>query len=253
VVYVVNGRLANRDYFGGGGTIENVLPTMTGDDLSFDQTLVNPAGISETRLAFDSTVVGNTGTFSASFSSLVQRSFSASFEFFIYTNTSEIAVDTYVLGGAGTPYRFEVVSTGFNDSINGNEGSYSASAASAGQDYPGQAYYHSTSGGTYSYAGFSNGLSITHLGSTYTLVGPGPRGLSDAYFGITGTPAAAGFTRMRAGHSFTATVTNLSVVVAAPEPGTLALLGIGLLPIAGTVIRKRRNNSHNNSHNNTKA
>lgn len=241
VVYVVNGRLANRDYFGGGGTLENILPTTIGDNLSFSQTLVNPAGTSETSLAFSSNVSGNTGTFSSNFSSLVQKSWTAAPQFFIYTNISEIAVDTYVLGEPGTLYLFEVVSTGVNDSINGGEGSYSANARSAGQGYPGEAYNHPTAGGTYSEMGVSGSIIITYLSNTYSLVRPGPRGISDAFFGITGTPDSGGFTRMSASHSFTSTVTNLAVAPAVvPEPATLVLVGMGLLPVAGVAIRKRR-------------
>ena len=245
VVYVVNGHLLNRDYFGGGGILENTLPTTTGDSLSFNQTLVNPAGTSEVSLAYNSSVSGNTGTFSSSFSSLVQRSYGATGEFFIYANNSDIAVDAYILGGQGTPYQFDVVSTGSTNSTNSDaDFKATGSADSLGQAYPGFAYIHPNSGGTYSQMGVSSNVIISYLGFNYSRIGPGPRGQSNAFFGITGTPTAAGFSSISATHSFTSTVTNLGVSssVGAPEPSTLALLGMGFISggTAGTFVRLRQ-------------
>lgn len=234
VVYVVNGRLYNQDFFGGGGTLEEVLPTTTGDTLNFSQSLVHQTGFSETTLSYNGAVSGNMGTFSANFTSLVQRGYTADFQFFIYSNSSEITVDTYVLGGAGTPYQFSVTSTGFNNSVDSGAGSATAAAGSEGRNYPGLLYTHPTTGGTFSTSGVSSSELITYLGNTYSRISPGPSGQSSASFGITGNPQSNGFTSMDIGHSFTYTVTNLAVAsAAAPEASSLPLLSLGLLGITG--------------------
>ncbi len=58
----------------------------------------------------------------------------------------------------------------------------------------------------------------------------------------TGTTTVLTFTSLNAGSNASPALDNVSVVstaAAAPEPGTLALLGLGILPLAGMLARRR--------------